>query len=33
MTYLATLRRNGLVEVDGDEIRASDTLFLSGAPA
>ncbi|MGH7273096.1 MAG: hypothetical protein ACREIQ_01385, partial [Nitrospiria bacterium] len=27
-TYLSTLRRNGLVDVVGDEIRASDTLFL-----
>jgi uncharacterized protein len=32
-TYLATLRRNGLVEVDDDEVRASDTLFLTGVPA
>lgn len=32
-TYLNTLRRNGLAEVDGDEIRASETLFLSGVPA
>ncbi len=29
--YLSTLRRNGLVEVDGDEVRASETLFLSRA--
>ncbi|MBE7474271.1 MAG: ATP-binding protein [Anaerolineales bacterium] len=28
-TYLGTLRRNGLVEVDGDQVRASETLFLS----
>jgi len=28
-TYLGTLRRNGLVEVDGDAVRASETLFLS----
>ncbi len=27
-TYLGTLRRNGLVEVNGDEVRASSTLFL-----
>jgi len=27
--YLSTLRRNGLVDVDGDEVRASETLFLS----
>ncbi len=26
--YLSTLRRNGLVEVDGDEVRASAALFL-----
>jgi hypothetical protein len=32
-TYLSTLRRNGLVEVEGSEVRASDTLFLSGVPA
>jgi hypothetical protein len=29
-TYLGTLRRNGLIEVDGDQIRASRTLFLEG---
>ena len=28
-TYLGTLRRNGLVEVDGDEVRASATLFVA----
>jgi hypothetical protein len=27
-TYLGTLRRNGLIEVQGQELRASDTLFL-----
>lgn len=27
-TYLGVLRRNGLVEVRGDVVRASDTLFL-----
>jgi hypothetical protein len=27
--YLGTLRRNGLIEVDGTEVRASETLFLS----
>ena len=32
-TYLATLRRNGLVDVDGGGVTASDTLFLSGVPA
>ena len=26
--YLGTLRRNGLVEVDGNDIRASETLFM-----
>lgn len=26
--YLGVLRRNGLVEVDGDGIKASDTLFM-----
>ena len=29
--YLSTLRRNGLVEVDGDEVWASAALFLSSA--
>jgi hypothetical protein len=28
-TYLGMLRRNGLVEVDGDQVRVSETLFLS----
>lgn len=27
-TYLGTLRRNGLVEMEGDLVRASSTLFL-----
>lgn len=27
-TYLGVLRRNGLIEVRGDAVRASDTLFL-----
>lgn len=31
-TYLSTLRRNGLVDVDGQMVRASDTLFI-GADA
>jgi hypothetical protein len=26
-TYLGTLRRNGLVEVDGDQVWANETLF------
>ena len=30
-TYLSTLRRNGLVEVNGNEVRASDTLFIGAA--
>lgn len=30
-TYLGKLRRNGLVEVDGADVRASDTLFLGMA--
>jgi len=30
-TYLGTLRRNGLIEVNGNEVRASETLFLSSA--
>lgn len=30
-TYLGSLRRNGLIEVEGNEIRASDTLFAVGA--
>jgi hypothetical protein len=29
--YLGTLRRNGLIEVDGDGVRASAGLFLSWA--
>jgi hypothetical protein len=29
-TYLGTLRRNGLIEVNGDQVRASRTLFLEG---
>lgn len=29
-TYLGTLRRNGLVEVDGDQVKASETLFITG---
>jgi hypothetical protein len=28
-TCMGTLRRNGLVKVDGDQVRASETLFLS----
>jgi len=32
-TYLGVLRRNGLADVSGNEVRASDTLFLSGVPA
>lgn len=28
-TYLGVLRRNGLVDVDGPDVRASDTLFLT----
>jgi hypothetical protein len=28
-TYLATLRRNGLIEVMGDQVRASRTRFLA----
>lgn len=31
-TYLGTLRRNGLVEVDADGVRAADVLFLGAAP-
>jgi hypothetical protein len=27
-TYLGVLRRNGLIAVDGDSVRASETLFL-----
>jgi hypothetical protein len=27
--YLGTLRRNGLIEVHGEEVRASETLFLA----
>jgi hypothetical protein len=29
--YLGTLRRNDLVEIDGDAVRASEGLFLSAA--
>lgn len=29
-TYLGVLRRNGLVDVAGDDVRASATLFLGG---
>lgn len=29
-TYLATLRRNGLAEIEGQTVRASDTLFMAG---
>lgn len=29
-TYLGTLRRNGLITVDGGQVRASDSLFLGG---
>lgn len=29
-TYLSTLRRNGLADVEGSSIRASDTLFMGG---
>lgn len=32
-TYLGKLRRNGLIEVDGSSVRASDTLFLGMAVA
>jgi hypothetical protein len=28
-TYLGVLRRNGLAEIEGDEVRASETLFLA----
>lgn len=30
-TYLGTLRRNGLIEMDNQQVRASDTLFLEPA--
>ncbi len=29
-TYLGTLRRNELIEVDRDQVRASETLFVEG---
>lgn len=32
-TYLSTLRRNGLVEVSGDTVRAAEVLFLTPAAA
>lgn len=28
-TYLSVLKRNGLADIQGDQVRASDTLFLS----
>lgn len=31
-TYLSILRRNGLVEVDGDRVRAAEVFFLARAP-
>ena len=31
-TYLSVLRRNGLVDVDGSDVRVSHTLFLGGRP-
>lgn len=31
-TYLGVLRRNGLADVSGNEVSASETLFLSGVP-
>jgi hypothetical protein len=27
--YLGTLRRNGLAQVSGEDVRVSDSLFLS----
>ena len=32
-TYLSTLRRNGLIEIHGSAVRASDTLFIGGSNA
>jgi DNA-binding IclR family transcriptional regulator len=29
-TYLGTLRRNGLIDVDGDQVRTSEALFVEG---
>ena len=31
--YLGTLRRNGLIAVDGDAVRAGAALFLNGLRA
>lgn len=31
-TYLGILHRNGLIDKDGDNVRASDTLFITGRP-
>ncbi len=31
-TYLSTLKTNGLVDVKGDRVRASETLFLADGP-
>ncbi len=28
--YLGVLRRNGLIEVNGGQVRARETLFLGG---
>lgn len=30
-TYLGVLKRNGLIEVNGDQVKASETLFIDGA--
>ena len=31
-SYLSNLYRNGLIEKDGKDLRASDTLFMETAP-
>jgi hypothetical protein len=32
-TYLSTLRRNGLIDVTGDQVRAAEVFFLPATPA
>jgi hypothetical protein len=32
LTYLSTLRRNGLADITGDTVRANDVLFLAPTP-
>jgi len=32
LTYLSTLRRNGLADITGDTVRANGVLFLAPTP-